>query len=577
MSAIGRASKSYFSLRGAVEVLAAVFCVFALQLSIKLYEPPAGSVFIEGPISVERDGSPLGTGRIPLLYSSGSDPGYRPGIYRFGADLLADEKLLATEGQVLVVPQISGSSLELRINGVLLGTRGDPATGRSTVWNAVHVFPLPPGLLGPRNSLELSINGTYEAGIVMRPYFVGGKKVSLRLFTLLFASDYLIWICVGALLIVAFIVLSLGIFDEVERNASLLLGLAGICAAFVLFDFARIERLPIPLVTFKRIVVGARHLSAAILVAVFARFLKGRLGVVASSFIVFQLLCLGIVVLWPGGIVELKRVYGWTYLSFAPFIAYLLYLVVFSGSKVGAFRFLVFGVTFAFLVSVRDIYYLAVVKDAGAVMISQFSFVVLSFCGADFVVGNSSARHRELAAERRRAAYFREESLKDALTEAYNRKILPVLAESLKRPYSVLLIDLDDLKMINDEYGHGTGDAVLVDLVRTFKRNVREDDVVVRMGGDEFAVVLRSCPSKIAYELAELVLADCAKAAVPVVPLGDLQPEALGNLSYSVSIGLAFQSGEGETTLDELLQAVAVADRRLYEAKEGGKGLIASE
>jgi diguanylate cyclase (GGDEF)-like protein len=323
-----------------------------------------------------------------------------------------------------------------------------------------------------------------------------------------------------------------------------------------------------------RLVVCARHLSAGIFILAYAKILRKRLDIFSIGFAGLQATCFFLVLLYPGTIVDIKRLYGWTYLVFIPFQVYLFYLILFSGRVDWAFRTLLFGVTVAFLSSLRDIVYLVIVKDPGALMVSQHGFAILALCSSIFVIGDSIAHYRDLVAERRRTASLREESVQDALTSCYNRKILSAIAQDLGRPYAVLVVDLDGLKTVNDEYGHGTGDAVLIDLVRVLKRNVRFDDLVVRMGGDEFVIVLRSCPPRIAYEIAERLEADCAKAAVPVVASGEARPEKLGNLSYSVSIGVALGEGEGAVGLKALYSTIAEADQKMYKAKQGGKGCV---
>ena len=568
-------AKGRFGGWNALSLLAAFLLVFSFQLTVGLYRPPVGSLSLDEPVTVALDGEGLGGGALPILFSSGSDPGFRAGTYRFVLEFRAGESTFRDEDLLLVLPHISGSSLEAWLNGVPLGLRGDPVRGRSNLWNTVHVLPIGAGVLRLENKLELDILGSYEAGISLRPYIVD-EKSSSGIFLLLLLSNYLIWIIVGALIAISLIILSMGVCGGAEQSASILLGFAGICAAAILLDFAYIERLPCSLVAFKRFVICARHLGAAIFIIAYAKILKKRLDPVSIGFAGLQGACLLLVLFYPGNIIVVKRLYSWTYLVFIPFQVYLLYLILFSERVDRGFRILVFGVATAFLGSVRDIICLVLLRDQGILMISQYGFMVLALTSAVFVVDDSLVRFRDLVAMRHQAKGLREESLGDSLTTAYNRKILPILAKDLDRPYAVLVVDLDDLKVINDEYGHPTGDAILVDLVRVLRHNTRSRDMVIRVGGDEFVVVLRSCPLKIACEIAERLEADCAKAAVPVIVPGENRPEFLGNLSYSISIGIAIGEGEGGTDLAGLTSTISKADSRMYKAKQGGKGGVVS-
>ncbi|MFB2659007.1 GGDEF domain-containing protein [Shewanella xiamenensis] len=84
---------------------------------------------------------------------------------------------------------------------------------------------------------------------------------------------------------------------------------------------------------------------------------------------------------------------------------------------------------------------------------------------------------------------FKNKSFLDPLTNAYNRNILSTL--SLKKDDLLIYIDLDNFKMINDDSSHLVGDGVLCDVVNIFKESIRTDDLIIRMGGDEFLLILK--------------------------------------------------------------------------------------
>ena len=120
------------------------------------------------------------------------------------------------------------------------------------------------------------------------------------------------------------------------------------------------------------------------------------------------------------------------------------------------------------------------------------------------------------------------------------------------RPLSLVVVDLDDFKRINDSHGHQRGDAVLQEVAAALQDGVRGDDIVVRQGGDEFAVV---APETDEAEAAELARRICAAIAA-------IAPDGSG---IGASIGIAHFPADAET-LEGLL---AAADARLRGAKEG--------
>ena len=551
--------------------------ILAIGMFILAYDTPKDALLPQASVRVEREGNLLGARTVPLLISSASDPSFIPGTYTFNFEFNAPGDRPMDGGKALVFPQVAGSSLLVKLNGVLLGIRGDPATGQSSIWNAVHIFRIPEGLLSRENKVEAVILGTYEAGIILRPYLLDTKPNSARLSLIALFSDYAIWLSIGAILAVSFIVLSMGFFDKTNRLANILLGLAGLSVAAFLTDFAYLQQLPISLVAFKKMVVSLRHLASAFFIIAYLKLLGRKLDFFAIFFVALQLACSALVLAYPGSIVDIKRLYGYTYLTFMPFLVYLFVIMLPSFRKGGSLRIIAFGVVVAFASATRDIVMLVLVKDNGAVMVSHFGFIVLALSSCIYVVNDALNHYSALVVEQRRAATFREEALRDELTGSYNRKIFPALAQDLLRPYSILAVDIDNLKIANDEFGHAAGDAILVDLVGKAKRNIRADDCVVRTGGDEFLLVLRACPLEVACTIAEHLIEDCAHSRISIVTKIPSASEARRMVSYSISIGIAYCRDEASTTYENLMATQRQADVELYRAKNSGKGRWCAE
>ncbi|MGO0122075.1 diguanylate cyclase [Desulfothermobacter acidiphilus] len=159
-------------------------------------------------------------------------------------------------------------------------------------------------------------------------------------------------------------------------------------------------------------------------------------------------------------------------------------------------------------------------------------------------------------------------SLIDPLTQLYNRRFLEeylthqiVEAQHLNRPFSVLFIDVDQFKNVNDFYGHEVGDIALNLLAQTIKQTLRESDVVVRYGGEEFIAILPGTDLEGASRAAEKLR--CAIAETPVCL------ESGENIFLTVSIGVAqYRPGMNQ---EEIIQQ---ADEAMYQAKLKGKNLV---
>ncbi len=153
----------------------------------------------------------------------------------------------------------------------------------------------------------------------------------------------------------------------------------------------------------------------------------------------------------------------------------------------------------------------------------------------------------------------------DALTRAYNRSfLLPSLSTEMNRArrggssMSVLLMDLDHFKSVNDEHGHAVGDQVLCRFVDAVRASTRSFDLLVRRGGEEFELIMPNTGSVEGYRVAERIRNRLAEA--PLVVRDGL------SVQQTVSIGLATWDGqESPEALDHR------ADKAMYEAKRRGR------
>ncbi len=162
-----------------------------------------------------------------------------------------------------------------------------------------------------------------------------------------------------------------------------------------------------------------------------------------------------------------------------------------------------------------------------------------------------------------------QQSVRDGLTGLYNRRFFFELCEknlSLDMRHhltSVLMVlDVDQFKCINDRFGHPLGDRALVHLGRVMQSVLRSEDVLARIGGDEFAILLPNTTLLAAASLAERLRLQVMQSPLPL-PDGD-------KLVITISAGLV-ENGEGE-----LMESLyARADQMLYQAKQSGRNCVA--
>jgi diguanylate cyclase (GGDEF)-like protein len=164
----------------------------------------------------------------------------------------------------------------------------------------------------------------------------------------------------------------------------------------------------------------------------------------------------------------------------------------------------------------------------------------------------------------------RDRALKDGLTGAYNRRFLDEyltkrLADCVRhqQTLSVLLLDLDHFKHLNDTYGHAIGDRALVEFAAMVHAQIRTGDAFVRYGGEEFVLVLSSTELDGAMIVAERIRARAERIVIDIT--GDQPPPKV-----TASIGVATASVHG-STMNELM---AAADRAVYRAKALGRNRV---
>lgn len=166
----------------------------------------------------------------------------------------------------------------------------------------------------------------------------------------------------------------------------------------------------------------------------------------------------------------------------------------------------------------------------------------------------------------------REQSIRDGLTGAYNHRHFQESlqkeigrAERLNRPVTVLMLDIDDFKSVNDRYGHPVGDAILQRIVTEIRGEIRGDmDLLARYGGEEFAVILPETATAEAAEVAERVRRRVDERLYR-------PPDSSDVIRVTVSIGLATYPYDAT----DKTALMAKADAALYRAKSGGKNAVA--
>ncbi len=163
---------------------------------------------------------------------------------------------------------------------------------------------------------------------------------------------------------------------------------------------------------------------------------------------------------------------------------------------------------------------------------------------------------------------YSDKAYKDGLTEALNRRFLEEKANQLFTKYSlkktkvgIVMLDIDNFKHINDNFGHDIGDLIITKLADTIKSIIRKEDFLIRYGGEEFLLILPNSSLQDTYKVAEKIRKAIENLEVKI---------GNKNLKFTISVGVSELNSFDKTLFD----AIKRADINLYKAKQNGKNRV---
>lgn len=159
-------------------------------------------------------------------------------------------------------------------------------------------------------------------------------------------------------------------------------------------------------------------------------------------------------------------------------------------------------------------------------------------------------------------------SHRDPLTQIFNRRYFSEQSIKIKSfskrnkiPFSLITLDIDNFKQINDTYGHLVGDEVIIKVAHIIEKEIRTSDIVARFGGEEFVMLLQDCDIQNAYKVAEKTREEIENSTIVL--------EDGTTVKFTVSLGVA--QFDSEIDKDNIETTLSRSDKALYQAKKSGK------
>jgi diguanylate cyclase (GGDEF)-like protein len=514
----------------------------------EIYDPPGNSIALGENWYFSHKGETVYSGPTHKVILMKDRDLFPTGIYDMTTDFLMLDEF---KDPVLVIPAMEGNGIRISINDTLLAIYGDMQRGRSSRWNTAHVIKIPSGvLIRGRNSLHIETLSLYKIGIHSTPFVVDSGKNRIKLFALQLFSNYSILLIIGNVSALGFILILLGSSFGKEGKSQIVLGIGLLFLSLYLFDYQYIELLPVDYVLFKKIIVSFSFISPAFIIAGINLYLNGKIDI--PGIITIVLLLFGALYILTEPLdsiiheIRYSRV-NWFY-SLTLFDCIWLYFTHWEKKNL---MILLGGGTFTSVIMVHDI---AAYHSMGhSVLFFHYGIIIWMVSISIVIVSDTVSFYSAFKEEKRKAELAHMKSMVDALTGAFNRRVIPKIDSQYCDHFSLILIDLDFFKQINDTYGHFYGDRVLRSIVTISQQIIREEDYCIRLGGDEFLLFLPHCRADGAVTLAEDLR--CR--------INSLTIEAGSEeISFSCSMGVSEHEKEG------LTEALIMTDKALYRAKK---------
>lgn len=455
----------------------------------------------------------------------------------------------------LLINRMNGQGARIYFNGYLIGSMGDPDRGRANIWNTAFIFPIDTHLVQEENVLSLEIHHEYGVGIDGTVLITDDNTARRMLGSMALVTGTLTSISIGMAICGCIMIIFMVLLNQRRHSPFAFMVASLIALCIYSLDFTHIVHLPVSYLVYKKIIIGALFLSLSAASVTVSKIFYRKLPMI-MSFIPLGIILTGIIV--TGDTLAFKRLYQ-ICMALIPVT-----MAVWIGVIVPCYRIkeeskiFFFGLILLLLISLYNTLVFFIVP--GYISGSIFPYVAVYLTILVLMTNLDIQRKNEvIQLESSRRFHFYRKAVTDGLTGLYNRDYMISHLDKEKPPYAVAMLDIDNFKKVNDEYGHQTGDRMIQFAGKMLSSALRETDKVGRYGGDEYIVILNSCGPN-AYSIMERFRSEIANNF-----------QAVGDklLSITLSIGICYIMEEESP--DQILRK---ADKALYLAKQNGRNMV---
>ncbi|MFN6992341.1 MAG: GGDEF domain-containing protein, partial [Fervidobacterium sp.] len=427
----------------------------------------------------------------------------------------------------LYLPQVSASYFAVYSNGTLIGSYGFENNRYGHFWYQPFIFQLPKDI----KEIRLEVTGVYEIGIDFTPLIIQESQKSKYVISYILTHFALI-LSMGLTLTLSTVLFLIsrnisGRKKKIYQSFSL----ASFLASIWMIDLVPLPTMgnSLSMLIIRKILVSSAYFGLSALLYGLSHQVYEKMPIYIKNIINFDLIAGAVILLaWNNYVLKLIS----NNASFLLLINAIIvgYIAIKTYSQIQ----ILFSSIFVFCVIFDGLVMFLSVKQK---LLSPFGIVAV-FAGFSFILVNE---YKDMIVS---VSISHMKSITDPLTGAYNRGALYEM--NLQPGDSLVYIDLNKFKMINDTYGHERGDEILKLLVSKIKGLTRKTDIVIRMGGDEFLLILKECPIEKATKIADHIRREFNQAH-------ELNPD--------FSYGVAQFTGDIEISIRNV-------DQLMYEMKE---------
>jgi diguanylate cyclase (GGDEF)-like protein len=478
-------------------------------------------------------------------------------IFHYTVDLAkADFSQLDGEHFKLVINSVHSNAITVHFNDQLIISEGDMSEGLSMLRAGFVHGTIEKGLIEDQNTLAITTYASYRTGtfhpVVISENTPGNRNIgALRLF-----NDRLVTLGIGLVIMSGLFSLFIYFLNRKDNAFLLWLSLATLFTGGYLWDYLTMPYLLTDYLVIKKFFL--LNLSLGILFYGLASYslLKKKYVLTLP---VMQLIYYLIIFFTATNMIDFRYYYNYFFFSIIAVVLFLL-IVTFKQYKQN-------NTIFVMLLHYSTIFTLGLLSLIKGFKLSYYSLSTPIFI--IFVIGFLPLiityvlfleKDIKLLKERDLKQQAVTQSITDGLTGAYNNYYLQKQLKKLNDTSVLAIVDLDNLKPLNDTYGHLAGDYVLRYLTNTIKQYIRKTDVLYRYGGDEFVIIFKDC-----------ALADAKKIMTDVRLHIHDDTLSFNNDTFTTSISVGMCDTSKHTTPENILQC---ADQALYQAKRQGKNQL---